>query len=233
MQDAMRDDVTELTQSPADAGPSPQTPKPSILPGLLGAGGMLLLVVILLRRLRRRSQARPDEPDLTASERIEAVRRQAALSRDPLERLMAEAEELTRHLAAVLDNKAARLELLIEEADRKLAAFDPGAADGSGPRPDAHDDRRQGRVVTKVGRLDPSLLDRARVAQAEAERASNELRGIDPAAAALRQAASPPAAPPGHERIYRLADEGLSPQEIARRTGEPVGQVELVLNLRR
>jgi hypothetical protein len=35
------------------------------------------------------------------------------------------------------------------------------------------------------------------------------------------------------ERVFSLADEGLSPVQIAREVGRPTGQVELVLNLRR
>jgi hypothetical protein len=33
--------------------------------------------------------------------------------------------------------------------------------------------------------------------------------------------------------VWELADAGLAPEEIARRTGQPIGQVELVLGLRR
>lgn len=37
----------------------------------------------------------------------------------------------------------------------------------------------------------------------------------------------------GHEAIYRLADAGRAPAEIARELNRPVGQVELILNLRK
>jgi hypothetical protein len=37
---------------------------------------------------------------------------------------------------------------------------------------------------------------------------------------------------PRARRIYQLADEGLTPVEIARRLEEPAGEVELILNLR-
>jgi hypothetical protein len=39
--------------------------------------------------------------------------------------------------------------------------------------------------------------------------------------------------PDAHRRIYELADEGLSPVEIARRLSQTAGQVELTLSLRR
>jgi len=38
---------------------------------------------------------------------------------------------------------------------------------------------------------------------------------------------------PSFAEIYRLADEGQSAVEIARRTQRPTGQIELILNLRR
>lgn len=39
--------------------------------------------------------------------------------------------------------------------------------------------------------------------------------------------------PDAHRRIYELADEGLSPLDIARRLNQTAGQVELTLSLRR
>lgn len=38
---------------------------------------------------------------------------------------------------------------------------------------------------------------------------------------------------PFHRRVYELADQGLSPVDIARRIERPTGQVELILALRR
>ncbi|CAG1003279.1 hypothetical protein PHYC_03054 [Phycisphaerales bacterium] len=38
---------------------------------------------------------------------------------------------------------------------------------------------------------------------------------------------------PAFAEVYELADQGLRPVEIARRTQRPTGQVELILNLRR
>jgi len=37
---------------------------------------------------------------------------------------------------------------------------------------------------------------------------------------------------PVHERIYRMADDGLDAVQIAQKTGQPTGQVELILALR-
>jgi DNA-binding NarL/FixJ family response regulator len=37
---------------------------------------------------------------------------------------------------------------------------------------------------------------------------------------------------PRHAEVYDLADEGQSAQEIARQTGRPRGEIELILALR-
>ena len=37
---------------------------------------------------------------------------------------------------------------------------------------------------------------------------------------------------PLHERVYRLSDDGLDAVQIARQTGQPTGQIELILALR-
>ena len=60
-------------------------------------------------------------------------------------------------------------------------------------------------------------------------------RGEEPPAGQALSQESPPAAPGavGHREIRDLADQGLSSVEIARRVGRPVGEVELVLSIRR
>jgi len=41
-----------------------------------------------------------------------------------------------------------------------------------------------------------------------------------------------PTVDPRHAEVYDLADEGQSPQDIARHTGRPSGEIELILALR-
>jgi hypothetical protein len=53
--------------------------------------------------------------------------------------------------------------------------------------------------------------------------------------ASLTPVAPPPPSDrtdPRHERIYALADQGLSPRDIARELGRPTGEIELILALR-
>jgi hypothetical protein len=55
-------------------------------------------------------------------------------------------------------------------------------------------------------------------------------RGAPPADAP--DAASPPPVDPRHRRVHDLADAGLSTVDIARQTGQSLGEVELILSLR-
>lgn len=50
---------------------------------------------------------------------------------------------------------------------------------------------------------------------------------------AIAPAAPAPTADEAHRRVHELADQGLTPVQIARQLGKPTGQVELILNLRR
>lgn len=207
-------------------------------PGLLLAVAVLAVVFVLMRRLRRRHAEQPFIP--SPQDRIAAIHERAASSASPVERAMSDAEELTRRMAATMENKAARLELLIEEADRKLEELNRAVAQASraAPVPD-----RNGRAVRTI---DPALLDRARVEQDRAERnghhGPHELSLSDASPTKTRtgdtgreDAAPTPNYPadPVHRRVWALADDGMPPLDIARSLNQPVGQVELILNLRK
>lgn len=209
----------------------------SLLPAMLLAFGVMLAMFIMMRMLRRKQASRPIP--LPAEDRIAALHEMATSSITPVERAMSDAEQLARRLAATMENKAARLELLIEEADRRLEELNRAVAQSSRtptPIPD--------RSAPPRRTLDPTLLDRARVEQDRAERNGHH----EPAAHQITQtvtqtSAARPAsasstehaahADPVHRRIWALADDGMPPMDIARSLNQPVGQVELILNLRK
>ncbi|RMH30486.1 MAG: hypothetical protein D6692_02235 [Planctomycetota bacterium] len=193
--------------------------KDSMIPGMLMAFGVLVLMYLMMRRLIRRPRpaAAPHET------RVQEIHDRAAASVTPVERAMAEAEQLARRLAATLDNKADRMDLLIQEADRKLEELNKAIAAVSRNTPVSTHDRPQRPVRT----IDPSLMDRARIEQDRAERQP------EPRHEPRLTRETTDETNPIHRRVWALADDGMPPVEIARSLNQPIGQVELILNLRK
>ncbi|MEX0876716.1 MAG: hypothetical protein WD114_04570, partial [Phycisphaerales bacterium] len=224
-----------------------------LLPSILLVCGVVLLVLVMVRSLKRNTRAdRIRSNNLgSPSERIADIHDRAQSSMDPGRKLMVEAEEIARRVGATLDNKAARLELLIEEADarleelnRKLAASQLSKPTSPQPQTQNQNQAQPHETPPSPRTLDPTLLDRARIEQDMEERQGRVLGRIEPqppAAAAKpdyepqSDPENPPAAEPEsiHSRIRTLADSGLTSSEIARNLDQPIGQVELVLNLHR
>ncbi len=203
----------------------------SLLPTMLLAFGVMLAMFFMMRMLRRRQSTRPIL--MPVEDRISAIHEMATSTISPVERAMSDAEQLARRLAATMENKAARLELLIEEADRKLEELNRAVSQAS--RTAAPE-----RTPAPRRTLDPTLLDRARVEQDRAERNGHPEPAplpITPSTTARAEPAHtsdhPPHADPVHRRIWALADDGMPPMDIARSLNQPVGQVELILNLRK
>lgn len=200
----------------------------SMLPSLLLAVGVVLAMVVMMRMLRRRHAGQVRAPD--AEDRIAAIHERAISSTGPVERVMSDAEQLARRLAATMENKAARLELLIEEADRKLDELNKAVSQVSRTTP-VTERPRPGRSI------DPSVLDLARVEQDRAERNGHHFRDhAEPKPVPPtdhHRPSEPEHADPVHRRVWALADDGMPTLEIARSLNQPVGQIELILNLRK
>ncbi len=120
--------------------------------------------------------------------------------------LLSEMRELTDRLASELDAKSAKLERLLAEADRKIAALEK-------PAPKTTTIEAKPSVEAPRLRSGDSRSGEARPGDTR----PNEPRGTEPL----------------HQTIHTLADQGLSPVQIAERTSVPTGQVELILALRR
>lgn len=207
----------------------------SMLPNILLAVGMIVLVFLMFRTLRKtyKSNAARSNAMGTPSERIEEIRHRAQTSMEPAERLMVDAEDVARRLGAVLDNKAARLELLIEEADAKLDQLNravSGQSRQSQPATSPDEIPAAGHATTPARSIDPSLLDRARLEQDQHERDSRVAGRIEPEEV---PAQPEPVEVSVSDQILQLANSGKSSQEIAQELKQPIGQVELILNLRR
>jgi Family of unknown function (DUF6115) len=229
------------------------------LPTILLVGGVVLMLVLMMRMLirntksnRRRTHNLPDP-----SERIQNIHDSAQASMLPSQKAMVDAEEMARRLGAVLDNKAARLELLIEEADIKLDALNRMHAQSSSslnPSTSQTGNQSTNQPINQsinqsnnqVRTIDPSLLDRARVEQDIEDRQSRVVGRIDPESMTQPDQMQPdqiqthppihapaPKPVPIRDQVLELSSQGLSNIDIAHQLQQPIGQVELILNLNR
>ena len=213
----------DAVQDAADAlgGISPTAQQ--TLANLLLAFGIVVFAIVMLRVWRNR-RGKVSELDRDPTERIEEIREQAEHRRDHVDRAMADAEDLSRRMASTLDSQAIRLELLIEEAERVARRLEEGLAR-------AHPEPATAAAPARSGtpRVSNEALGRARLEQLQRERSEHG-----------SPTASKRGTAPGSDRtggfradVARLADRGLSAQQIAQELGHPQGEVELVLNLRR
>lgn len=128
--------------------------------------------------------------------------RQTKAMRGDLDQLMVELEQLTRRFSAQLDAKSIHMEKLLDAADQRIAQLKAFQADQSA-----------------AGTTSPS----AAIEAASAPKQAAPPQEAEPATAA-EDALS--------KSVFELADQGLSPMQIARELDEHVGKIELMLALR-
>ncbi len=207
----------------------------------LGFLGVLVLSIawVLLRSLApgpQRAGSPSPVTQVASPPRPPAAAQPAGLSEESL-------QATARELAARLDARIRQLESLLRDADRvadRLEAAVAAAARSS--EPPFATNARTAAAGTPSQPMPPAeppdslaqASPRALPGQAEglkgvAVLATFTSRGQSPLPAAH---AGPPRSP-RYEPIHALADQGCPPEEIARRTGIPLGEVQLVLNLRR
>lgn len=206
----------------------------SLLPNVLLIGGILLAVIILMRLVRKnyKASAKRSNAQSSPSKRITDIHSAAQASITPATKAMVDAEEMARRVGAILDNKAARLELLIEEADAKLNILNRSLAGSPTPQP-PEPIQPPAQPVQPTRTIDPSLLDRARLEQDQAERQTRVAGRIEPT---IQESKPEPIAQEPksiQERVIELSAAGVSNIDIAHQLNYPIGQVELILNLRK
>ena len=116
--------------------------------------------------------------------------------------LLVELSEMARQMTAQLDTRAAKLEVLLKEADERIA------------------------ILRSLGRSQPDST--------VSDSTPNASDGVivEARASSISTRLPEPKMDPRHAQVYDLADEGLSPPEIARQLGRPSGEIELILALR-
>jgi hypothetical protein len=116
--------------------------------------------------------------------------------------LLVELSEMARQMTAQLDTRAAKLELLLKEADERIALLRSAGAHQADSAAPMAPPNASEGVIIEA-RV-PSIITRL----------------------------PEPKIDPRHAQVYDLADEGLSPPEIARQLDRPSGEIELILALR-
>jgi hypothetical protein len=136
-----------------------------------------------------------------------------------MERLV---DSVARHLEAA-ESRAAAPGGKSAKAKASKPAPKPARKPMAAPPEPELDDEPEAPLVVE---LRPAPEPTAQASVAEESRRSYVLRpALGPVVAA--------AAPSRHQKIYDLADQGLSREQIAREAGVLAGEVDLILNLRR
>jgi hypothetical protein len=192
--------------------------------------GMLALVVAwLLFRSHRyfsRVQRRTVTPFVPPSPEP-AQRGHHLEAPDEMVRWEIEMHDLARELSGKLDSKMGALEHLIGEADRAAARLERALAAATRPG------QQNPTAAERLQPADPAGPPRGAAPSSQAD-ALKAIEGKQPSCdGSDSQPAHSPSARQRQQEIYTLADYGYDAVEIARRVGSPVGEVELVLGLRR
>lgn len=201
--------------------------------GLVGAGiialGVIIAMLVLERAGRKRSPAAPT----TTLDTDEAAQ---------LLELMNRAEALADRLGKELDDRARRAQRVLDQLDRRLAAADLSTPTHTLPSPapplPQHRPPNPVQYPVSAPPLPPISDVDAKPADLRPPvvvRPVNHARTTAPVG-------TPPQAPHTHTaapaidavtpEVYRLADAGLPPADIARRVGQSAGTVALILALR-
>jgi len=209
---------------------------------------IILIWFSLSRAYRRRPAPRDQESEFdNPEERLRSSSLGRALS-SSLEQWEVRMHELTRELEGRINSKLGLLEQLIQEADRAAARLESAlrtaesirktqaagmlpasahpAIEINPPAGTAEKDQTAGNVNPDISQpqVTQANLQDGITAEAPASVSSSPSTGELPDKGHPRRSV---------EEIYTLADYGYSPEEIAQRTGTPIGEVQLILSLRK
>lgn len=195
---------------------------------LLIIAAIMFIIVLLNLNYRRRTMG--GSPKQYRREIDTANMKTTAIHRD-MERLLVELNELSRQINAQIDTKFAKLEQSIADADKRIqflrilldAAKKAELADSPYPLEPFSQDAKPN-IVPQSTNLDITVGDGGISETRKTE--SREITNPDDHNATE-------ASDELHDRVYQLADEGQSTIDIARTLQQNVGEVELILNLRR
>lgn len=204
-------------------------------PSLMFMAGVLLAMIVIMRSLMKSSAKRKHQTRTMGhpSERIDKINDRARGTMEPARQAMVDAEDLTRRMGAVLDNKATKIEILLAEATERIAQLEEAnrlepKVESVTPAAVEHNPDRESNGIC------PEALDRARLDQDRVERGSADKQPFR-FESGMRNMPLPESPNPltFPEQVDELFVQGLDAQAIATKLNRLVGEVELILNLRR
>ena len=167
----------------------------------------VVLAGFLFMRMLRRTTPSNGTPRQYRREIESATAHTSAIKGD-MEHLLIELDKLSREISAQVDTKLSRLEHSIAEADRRIAAMRImlDAAKSAGASLGIEDPIDS--TTDTNGEKTPTADHETRPTSADADMAADR------------------------EQIFKLADQGMTPLEIARKIDRRLGEIELILTLR-
>jgi hypothetical protein len=183
---------------------------------LLGALGLIVLVFLATRGSRRVRDGSPKQ----YRREIDSATEQSEVVKRDMEHLLVALDELSGKIGAQVDESLAKLRTTTEQADRRIAAMRILIAESK-------------RLANEsAGVPSTGLAERTLGAEGSAEQPVAE--PVTPAPPQAISSGEPSAIPESrHQRVYELADRGLTAVQIAQELQTQPGEIELILNLRK
>jgi hypothetical protein len=204
--------------------------------------GAMLIVLVMMRRSQKRttlSKLPPVSPPMRPQQTAAGHHLDAPAA---MNRWEVEMHELARDLAGQLDTKIAIVERLVEDAEgaalRLEAVLDRAAQIGLWQRNSGRDDEERAaheEALAQHGALENLGDTETNHRKPAVDWPGERERELLQAAAPDRHSHAEPANVARDERsqrVYRLADRGLSSAAIADELGLPLGEIELILSVR-
>ncbi len=208
---------------------------------MMALAGVIIVVTIVVISTRRRAADRGHSPRAYAREQMARLREENEM-RDDMQSLMTQLEQLAREIGAQVDTRFAKLEKAIADADARIEelkrlGITVGDAESSRPTEvPAGPEPAEDASAVGEGPSSPSPEpDESTTATAETSEPPTESRPPEssPGAADATDEKATDRQSAYEQRVLDLADAGKSPVDIAREVGCEVGEVELIIKLKR
>lgn len=186
---------------------------------------MMLSAIAIMLMLMRRQQFRSATRRDVSREQLARLRDQRNLQQS-MDELLIQIEEVSRRVSAQVDTKFAKLEQVICDADERIARLENLLGRRGDEAPSAAPAKPKFRLEQISDKSNPSLPPMTDMASSGEADAGSKI--------VAEEVIVPPLNPdPRFKQIYELVDSGHTPIQAAEALAMPLGEVELILNLRK